>query len=155
MELLITAILIALGTLLFIVEVLFIPGISIAAILGTCSMFASVIYAFTYICSIAGWVTLLINIVIVVALVMWAIYGKTLDKVALKKNIKSTTADKEAEGIKVGDCGTTVTRLTLIGEARFGNSIIEVTACDGFIDEKAEVVVEHISANTIYVKPKQ
>ena len=86
---------------------------------------------------------------------MWAIYGKTLDKVALKKNIQSTTADKEAEGIKVGDCGTTVTRLTLIGEARFGNSIVEVTSCDGFIDEKAEVVVERISANTIYVKPKQ
>ena len=86
---------------------------------------------------------------------MWAIYGKTLDKVALKKNIKSTTADKEAEGIKVGDCGTTVTRLTLIGEARFGDSIVEVTSCDGFIDEKVEVVVERISANTIYVKPKQ
>ena len=85
---------------------------------------------------------------------MWAAYGKTLDKMALKKNINSTSADKEAQSIKVGDEGRTVTRLALIGEARFGERIIEVTSSDGFIDEKADVVVERISANIIYVKLK-
>ena len=154
MELLITGILTAIGTLLLVVEVVLIPGLGLTGLLGAGAMLGAVIYAFTCISSLAGWSTLLIIILIIAALIMWAAYGKTLDKMALKKNINSTSADKEAQSIKVGDEGRTVTRLALIGDARFGARIIEVTTSDGFIDEKADVVVERISANIIYVKLK-
>jgi hypothetical protein len=100
---------------------------------------------------IAGWITILIVITISVALILWAIYGKSLDNVALKKNIDSTVADESPVDIKVGDRGHATTRLALIGEAQFGDSIVEVTSSDGFIDEKEEIVVKRITAGVIYV----
>ena len=71
---------------------------------------------------------------------------------ALKENISSTVADAGVSNIKVGDKGVSVTRLALIGEAKFGDIIVEVTSADGFIDEKCAIVVTRINAGVIYVE---
>lgn len=151
MELLITGIIIVIGTLLLVAEVAFIPGFGVTGFLGMLAMLGSIIYSFQTIGEAAGWTTVAIIILIIVTLILWAIYGKSLDKIALKKNIDSTVADNATSQVKVGDKGCAVTRLALIGEAQFGDNIIEVTSCDGFIDEKEEIQVKRISAGVIYV----
>lgn len=151
MELIITGILIVIGALLLVAEVALIPGFGIAGILGAGAMLGSIAYSFMNIGEPAGWICVAIVILIVITLILWAIYGKSLDKVALKDNIDSTVANEEAINIKVGDQGVSTTRLALIGEAQFGNSIVEVTSCDGYIDEKESVTVKRIAANVIYV----
>ncbi len=151
MELLITGIIIVIGTLLLVAEVAFIPGFGVTGFLGMLAMLGSIIYSFQAIGEAAGWTTVAIIILIIVTLILWAIYGKSLDKIALKKNIDSTVADNATSQVKVGDKGCAVTRLALIGEAQFGDNIIEVTSCDGFIDEKVEIQVKRISAGVIYV----
>lgn len=151
MELFVIALLIALGTVLLIAEIALIPGFGVAGFTGIGAMIGSAVYAFMQIGEIAGWITIAIVVVVSIALILWVIYGKSIDNVALKENISSTVADESDSDIKVGDKGVTVTRLALIGEAKFGDNIIEVSSGDGFIDEKCEVVVIRIAAGVIYV----
>ncbi len=152
MELFVIGLLVVLGTILLVAEVALIPGFGFAGIAGIGAMVASAVYAFMQLGEIAGWVTIAIVIVVSVALILWALYGKSLDNVALKENISSTVADEGVSKIKVGDKGVSVTRLALIGEAKFGDDIVEVTSSAGFIDEKCDVVVSRIAAGVIYVE---
>ena len=152
MELFVIILLIALGTVLLVAEIALIPGFGLSGIAGVAAMIGSAVYAFVQMGEIAGWITIAIVILVSIALILWAIYGKSLDNVALKENISSTVADAGVSNIKVGDNGVSVTRLALIGEAKFGDSIVEVTSADGFIDEKCEIVVARINAGVIYVE---
>ena len=151
MELFVIGLLIVLGTVLLVAEIALIPGFGFSGIAGIGAMIASAVYAFMQLGEIAGWVTIAIVIVVAITLILWAIYGKSLDNVALKENITSTVADAGVSAIKVGDKGVSVTRLALIGEAKFGDDIVEVTSNDGFIDEKRDVVVTRIASGVIYV----
>ena len=152
MELFVIVLLIALGTILLVAEIALIPGFGVSGIAGIEAMIGSAVYAFMQMGEIAGWITIAIVILMSIALILWAIYGKSLDNVALKENISSTVADADASSINVGDRGVSVTRLALIGEAKFGDNIVEVTSADGFIDEKCEIVVTRINAGVIYVE---
>ena len=152
MELFVIALLIVLGTVLLVAEIALIPGFGVSGIAGIGAMIGSAVYAFIRLGEIAGWVTIAIVIVVAIALILWAVYGKSLDNIALKENITSTVADAGTSSIKVGDKGVSVTRLALIGEAKFGENIIEVTSADGFIDEKRDIVVTRIASGVIYVE---
>ncbi len=152
MELFVIGLLIVLGTVLLVAEIALIPGFGVSGIAGIGAMIGSAVYAFMQLGEIAGWVTIAIVIVVAIGLILWAVYGKSIDNVALKENITSTVADEDASKITVGDRGVSVTRLALIGEAKFGEKIVEVTSADGFIEEKRDVVVTRIAAGVIYVE---
>lgn len=151
MDILITALLVLFATAMLVAEVVFIPGFGFTGILGVLSMIGSVYYAFVMIGSLAGWITLLVCVVICVSLFLWALYGNSLDKVALKKNIKSTVNDQDMSLFAVGDRGVARTRLALIGEAMFNGRIVEVKSESGFIDEREEIEITRISGDSVFV----
>ena len=151
MDILITALLVLFATAMLVVEVAFIPGFGFTGILGVLSMIGSVYYAFVMLGSLAGWITLLVCVVICVSLFLWALYGNSLDKVALKKNIESTVNDQDMSLFAVGDRGVARTRLALIGEALINGRIVEVKSESGFIDEREEIEVTRISGDSIFV----
>lgn len=152
MEYVITASLVLFATILLVVEVLLIPGFGFTGLLGAASMIGAVAYSFFTIGSLAGWITLLIACAICVALFMWALYGNSLDKVALKKKISSTVKEDEITKFAVGDKGVARTRLALIGEAEINGLIVEVKSESGLVDEGASIEVVRISGDTIFVK---
>lgn len=152
MELLVISVLVFLGVLLLGVEIALIPGVGFAGITGVISLIASVAYAFMYMGTLAGWITLVLVVLISVLLFMWAVNGKSLDKVALKKKVTSNVADPFISSLSVGEEGVAVARLALIGEAEFHGNRVEVKSSDGFIDEGVHVVIERISSGVIYVK---
>ena len=152
MEIAITVILVLLATVLLTVEVALIPGFGVAGVLGILSMLASVFYAFFVVGNVAGWITIIVSGLICLSLFLWALYGKSLDRLALKKNIDSNVKGDELDKIKVGDRGITKTRLALIGEANINGEIVEVKSEMGFINENEDIVVIRISGGTIYVE---
>jgi membrane-bound ClpP family serine protease len=151
MDILITALLVLFATVMLVAEVVFIPGFGFTGILGVLSMIGSVYYAFVMLGSLAGWITLLVCVIICVSLFLWALYGNSLDKVALKKNIESTVNDQDMSLFAVGDRGVARTRLALIGEALINGRIVEVKSESGFIDEREEIEVTRISGDSIFV----
>lgn len=152
MEYVITALIVLVATLLLLVEVMLIPGFGFTGILGAAAMIGAVAYSFFVIGSLAGWITLLVTIAICVALFVWALYGKSLDKIALKKKIESTVKEDELTRFSVGDKGVSRTRLALIGEAEINGLIVEVKSESGLIDEGRPVEIVRISGDTVFVK---
>ena len=153
MEIVVVSVLVMLGILLLIAEVAFIPGVGVTGVLGVLSMLCAVAYAFS-IQPLVGWLVLAVVALSVVVLIIWAVYGKSIDKMALKKSIDSSVQNPDSSALAVGDEGVAVTRLALVGEADFGGLQLEVSSACGFIDEGEAVCVARIADGTIYVRRK-
>ena len=152
MDILIITMLIIAAVILFLVELFVIPGISIAGFLaGGCVIFANY-YAFSYMGTTAGIITLIISAIACIGSLILFMRSKTLDKIALKKNITSKV-DRSAEAkVKIGDTGITTDRLALIGYAEINGDIVEVKSTDGLMDEKTPIIVNRITDGTILVE---
>jgi len=144
MDLIIVIATIAAGLLLFIAEVFLIPGLSLAGIASAgCLIFVNY-YAFTHLSMTGGAVTLLISVAAYLLVFIWFIKSKSIDKLALHKDIDSTVGTPEQSAVKPGDEGIAITRLALIGNAELNGNIIEVKSAGGFIDERTPIVVDRI-----------
>lgn len=152
MDIFIIAILIIAAIILFLVELFIIPGISLAGISAlVCILYANY-YAFIHLGAGGGIVTLIISAIGCLGALVWFMRSKTLDKIALKKNITSKIDRHDADKIKVGDTGVTTTRLAQIGYAEIKGSIVEVKSIDGLMNEKTPIVVRRITDGTILVE---
>lgn len=152
MDILIIAALIIAAVILFLVELFIIPGISIAGFLaGGCIIFANY-YAFANMGTMAGVITLIITAIACIGTLIWFMRSKTLDKIALKKDITSKVDRSAEERVKVGDTGITTTRLALIGYAEINGDIVEVKSTDGFLNEKTPIIVNRITDGVLLVE---
>ena len=153
MELFILFLLIFLGIVMLVVEVALIPGFGITGITGTVSIMAAVVYAFIVIGAAAGWLTLLGSLLLCVLLIYWAVYGKSLDRMALKETIESSVADPNVATLSVGMRGVAITRLASIGNVDFDGKIVEATVRNGnFIDADENVEIVLLEEGVVYVK---
>lgn len=145
--------LILVGLVLIFAEILLIPGVGVAGILGLLSMGGSCFYAFYEFGNTTGAIITAVNVVLVVALAVWILRAKTWKRMAIETNIDSKAVSSEASVLAVGDRGRTLTRLAPMGSARFGDYVIEVKALEGMLDPNVDVEVVLIEDNKIYVKP--
>ena len=152
MDVLIIIALIAAAVILFLVELFVIPGISLAGISALVCIIYANYYAFANLGTGAGFITLIISGIACIGSLVWFMRSKTLDKLALKKDITSKIDRSAAEKVKVGDTGITITRLAQIGNAEINGNIIEVKSMDGLLNEKTPIVVNRITDAIIFVE---
>ena len=146
-------VLILVGLVLIFAEIMLIPGIGVAGILGPLSMGGSCFYAFNQMGNTTGAIVTAVNALLLVALSVWVLRAKTWKKFTLNTNIDSKAIDMTGESLAVGDCGKTVTRLAPMGTAIIRDKAYEVKALEGMMDPGVEVEVVLIEDNRIYVKP--
>lgn len=144
--------LILVGLVLIFAEILLIPGVGVAGILGLLSMGGSCFYAFNQMGSTAGAIVTAINALLIVALTVWVLRAKTWKRLTLDTNIDSKAVSSDGV-ISVGERGKTVTRLAPMGMVLFDADSVEVKALEGMIDPGVEVEVVMIEDSRIYVKP--
>jgi membrane-bound ClpP family serine protease len=145
--------LIILGLLLLFAEILIIPGVGIAGILGLLSMGGSCVYAFMEIGQTTGIIVTAVNAVLIVMLTIWVLRAKTWQRLALNTNIDAKAVVPEVNVVP-GMKGVSVTRLAPMGMARFGDLRLEVTAREGVIDPGVEVEVVEVDGIKVYVTTK-
>lgn len=151
MDIFIIITLIIAGIILLIIELFLIPGISIAGILSSgCLIYANYL-AFSNMGYTTGFLTLGASTIACIGALAWFMHSKTLDRISLKTNITSKIDRSAEQKIKVGDTGTAITRLALIGNAEINNDIVEVRSADGLLDEKTPITVTRITKDTIFV----
>lgn len=144
--------LIIVGLILIFAEVLIIPGVGVAGILGLLSLGGSCFYAFSQMGNIVGAIVTAVNVALVVGLTVYVLRAKTWKRLSLDTNIDSkAVADDSA--LEVGDKGITVSRLAPMGSARFGTESVEVKSLEGFIDPDVEVEIVLMEEGKIYVRP--
>ena len=145
-----TITLILVGIILILAELLIIPGVGVAGILGILSICGASWYSFAFIGPLAGTIVTVFNGATLSVLTFFALRSRTWKKFEL-----NTVIEKKESGINVnvGDRGRTVTRLAPMGTASISDTRMEVTALEGMIDAGTEIEVAHIEKNKIYVRP--
>lgn len=148
-----TIVLILVGLVLIFAEILLIPGVGVAGILGLLSMGGSCFYAFHEMGTTTGIIITVINALLIVGLTVWVLRAKTWKRFTLDTNIDSKVFSLEGAKIAIGDRGRTITRLAPMGTARFGEDTYEVKALEGMVDPGTDVEIVLIEDNKIYVEP--
>lgn len=144
--------LVIVGLILILAEILLIPGVGIAGVLGVLSMGGSCFYAFHEFGNLTGGVVTGINAILLVVLLVFVLRAKTWKRMTLETNIDAKAVADESEVVAVGDKGRTLTRLAPMGSVRFGDNVAEVKAIEGMINPGTDVEVVMIEDNRIVVR---
>ncbi|MCR4859236.1 MAG: NfeD family protein [Bacteroidales bacterium] len=145
--------LLVLGILLMLVEMLLVPGVGVAGFLSLGSLGVACWYAFASISTAAGWWTTLAAVLLLGAMLFFALRAKTWSRFELKTEVDSKMGT-EADGVHVGDRGVAYTRLAPMGTGRFGDLSCEVKSFDNkMIAAGTPVEVVAVEENKPLVKP--
>ncbi len=150
-------ILILLGILLFLIEFLLIPGIGIAGIIGAALMIGGVILGYTYHGLTVGNLILGSTVLLSIISLVVALKTKTWKKVMLETKIESkvNNINKGDNKLKVGDTGTSITRLNPMGKIMVNGQDYEAQAHNMLIEEETPIYITKIAGNKIFVKLKK
>lgn len=147
--------LVILGILLFLVEFLIVPGITIAGIGGAISIITGVVLAFYFEGPITGLIVLISTAVLIGLTVVFMLKAGTWKRLMLNKAIDGRVdfVKKDEGKLRIGDKGKTITRLNPMGKVMVGNDYYEAKALDKLINQNTEVEIVKIESNKIIVKP--
>jgi membrane-bound ClpP family serine protease len=148
------SLLILLGVLLILIEMLIIPGITVAGIAGVILIAGSIFLGYKYHGVSTGNYILLSTGVSLMLLIVLALKLKTWRRFGLNTTIDSSVGKIDTESIRAGDEGITVSRLAPIGKARIGDKLYEVRSDGGYVDAHSNIVITRISDNKIFVESK-
>ncbi len=149
-------ILIVLGILLFVIEFLLVPGVTIAGIGGLILTVFGVYKAFNdFGSSIGAWV-LIGTLMLSVFVIAMSLRARTWNRLMLKTNVNSTVdTDITEDQIKTGDIGISMTRLAPMGKIEVNGIVREAKSTEGYIDEHTKIVVVSVEGTRISVKPNK
>jgi len=151
MSLTIVILLLGIGIGLLMIEIFLVPGIGIAGIVGAVVMIVGLVFAYQ-IDNTTGHVSLVITGSLSTILTVFAFRANTWKIFSLDSSIDSKVHNV-TEGLSVGDEGKTISRLSPMGSARFGEELVEVTSYGEFIDQNTPVRIARIEKDKIYIKP--
>jgi membrane-bound ClpP family serine protease len=147
-------ILIVLGILLFVIEFLLVPGVTIAGIGGLILTTFGVYKAFSDFGATVGIWVLIGTILLSVFVIAMSLRARTWNRLMLKTNISgSVDTNLTEQQVKTGDRGTTLTRLAPMGKILVNDLVREAKSIEGFVDEHSEIEIVSVEGTRISVKP--
>lgn len=150
-DILAIALLIAIALTLAVLEIFFLPGITIAGICSLVFYGGGIYYAYTIYGSNGAVITLLIAAIATIATLIGFMRSRSFDKVALHTEIDSVVPSQVSPDIQVGDEGITLSRLNPMGTIKVGSHTLEAQAENELIDEETPVRITRIESNVVIV----
>ena len=146
-------ILIVLGILLFVIEFLLVPGVTVAGIGGLVLTVLGVYKAFNDFGSSVGIWVLIGTLMLSVFVIAMSLRARTWSRLMLRTDVKGTVDhDITEDQIKAGDRGTTLTRLAPMGKIEVNGIVREAKSLEGYIDEHSDIEVVSVEGTRISVK---
>lgn len=146
-------VLILLGILLLVVELVLLPGISVAGIGALLSLIAAATYGFLTYGLFGGSITVAIIAILAIAAVVISLRANTWRRLSLNATVDSTsTPTPQQQHVSIGTIGTALTRLAPMGKVQIDTLIIEAKAMDGYIDPKVAVEVIGFDNTSVVVR---
>lgn len=152
MEIAIVIIFMLLGIAFLILEIFFLPGISIGGVAGAIFIGTAVWYAFVNLGVVAGWMTLLLGSVALILSIVIFMKSKVLERMSLNTELEDVDLPFEKGEIEVGDRGVSISRLAPSGMIFIKDKELEVKSIDGLVQPNISVEVCEIDGVNIYVK---
>lgn len=155
-NLIIVTLVVLLGIIFLLAEIFLLPGITISGIAGFIFLVGGIAYAYMYIGTMAGNLTLIISALLIMGSFIYFIKSKSLRRISLKTNIDSKVDNSDLKKINIGDEGITQSRLNPIGKVFINDLTVEAKSIDGqMIDEDTVVVVNKVDWSNILVSRKE
>lgn len=153
MELVIILGLILLGSVLFFLEIFFLPGF-IFAIIGSLLMIAGIYYSYSSYGSFIGNITLLSTIALNIISLVMGFKSGLWNKASLKDTNDGKMNTIDHHTLNVGDEGIAESKIAIIGKASFNGQNVEVESTHGYVSEGTKIVITKIDHNKIFIKPQ-
>jgi len=148
-------ILIILGILLFVIEFLLVPGITIAGIGGLVLTVLGVYKAFEDYGTVTGVWFLIGTLLLSVFVIAFSLRARTWKRFMLNTNVEGTVDETPlSDGIRPGDVGESITRLNPMGKIMINEMVREAKSIGGYIDPHHKVEIVSVVGTHITVKPK-
>ncbi len=154
MSLIVIILFIILGIMLFVVEFLVVPGITIAGIGGAILIFTGIFLAYTQHGMLIGNIVVAGTLVSMVVTMYFALKSRTWKKTMLHSKIDSKVNVFENPNVKPGDTGRTISRLAPMGKVEVNGFYYEAKSLDILIDEETEIEVVKVFPDKLIVKLK-
>ncbi len=147
-------ILIVLGILLFVIEFLLVPGVTVAGIGGLILTVFGVYKAFNDFGTTVGIWVLIGTLMLSVFVIAMSLRARTWSRLMLRTDIKGTVdSDIQEQQIKAGDRGQTLTRLNPMGKVEVNGIVREAKSLEGYINVHSAIEVVSVEGTRISVKP--
>ena len=150
-DILAVTLLIILALVLAVLEIFFLPGITIAGICSVLFYGGGIYYAYSAFGTNGAVITLFIAAVTTIAVIIGFMRSRSLDKMSLHTEISSVVPSPITPDIKVGDMGVTLSRLNPMGKIIVGIHTIEGRADNELIDEDTPVKISRIEPTVVIV----
>ncbi|MCD6090365.1 MAG: hypothetical protein J7J72_02580 [Bacteroidales bacterium] len=144
-------VLITLGILFLLLELLVIPGTTFVGIIGLIALILGVYQTFMIYGTGWGIFALIGTSIFSIVLLVLSLRSKTWKKAMLTTSINSKM-DQVKQNVSVGDEGISISRLTPMGKARFGEHFIEVSTFGEFVNPESDIRIIEIKNNKILVE---
>ena len=145
-------ILVLLGVFFLVAELIFLPGVTLGAILAAASYGAAIYFAFVRLGVIGGVLTIVVVVAASLVAVVVSLRAKTWQRLALNDKVEGTSMESPAQELKVGDKGVAVSRLSPMGKVNIGGKVYEAKSIDAYIDQRCEVEVVDFENFNVIVK---
>ena len=147
-------ILIVLGILLFVIEFLLVPGVTVAGIGGLILTVFGVYKAFNDFGTTVGIWVLIGTLMLSVFVIAMSLRARTWNRLMLRTNINGTVdSNIKEEQIKAGDRGQALTRLNPMGKVEVNGIVREAKSMEGYINVHSVIEVVEVEGTRISVKP--
>lgn len=143
---------IVLGIILMLLEILVIPGTTIAGIGSVILLGLGVYFSYTNYGINTGNIVLGGTLLFLIITLIFSLRARTWKKFMLNSAVDGQVNTIEAD-IKVGDIGITVSSLNPMGKILLNGEYYEAKAINEIINPNTEVLITNITGNIIIVKP--
>lgn len=146
-------ILILLGILLFVIEFMLVPGITIAGIGGLVLTVLGVYKAYVDFGAVTGTWVLIGTIILSIFVIVFSLRSRTWKKFMLNTTSAGTVGEENTAGkISAGEVGKAVTRLAPIGKIMVNDQVWEAKSIEGYIDANSAIEIVSVDGTHITVR---
>lgn len=132
-------------------EILVLPGTTVAGILGIGGLCFAVYSAFTSMGTLAGWIVLASVLVSSVLFLIIILRSKTWEKLKLNASIDAKVNTLESS-VEEGEEGISISRLAPMGTIELKGEYYEAQSLLNFIEPQKKVRVVKVDGNKIWVE---
>lgn len=144
--------LILLGLFFLVVELIFLPGITLGTILSAVSYGAAIYLGFSRLGLIGGMIILFVIAALSLVATVVSLRAKTWQRLALNNKVDSQSNASPEEVVAVGAKGVTISRLSPMGKVEIDGKTYEAKSGGEYIDQRTEVEVVGFENSNIIVR---
>ena len=146
------AFLVLLGVFFLVLELIFLPGVTLGTILSVVSYGIAIYFGFVRMGVVGGFVTMLVVVALSLVATVVSLRAKTWQRLALNNKIDSQSSENLSSIVEIGAKGVTISRLSPMGKVQIGGKVYEAKSEGAYIEQRTEVEVVGFENFTIFVK---